>query len=190
MVEQHETNNVIMYNRHHVLSSASAFSFVPPSALLHNRITTQRNHSQQQTRNHKIKVTSKFKIDIVTLGKKTSKDAMYEESINEYVRRLKGTMDIKERSIKKDMAIRTIHETIAKQHSIIILDAEKGILPENSIRFSELLFKYLQRGRCHTSFFIGDSDGFPRDITDIHDGPLVTRLSLSPLTLTHKMVTY
>lgn len=139
----------------------------------------------------RLAATCKYKVELATLGRKSSKDAVYDGAIAEYSRRLTGTMSISERAWKRDAAAASIETARHAGHSVIILDVA-GPPPRDSVHFADTVFSALERGRSHLTFVIGDADGFPSDVAEVirqhrtlHN---VHVLSLSTLTLTHKMV--
>lgn len=138
--------------------------------------------------NRRILLHSKYKVEIITLGKRTSKDAVYDDAIAEYVRRMRGTVSFSERHLKRDLALRSLSVTHDSGASLILLDAQ-GFLPNDSHDFSRRVFTALQNGRCHLTFVIGDAEGFPNEVRAL-TGSRVQALSLSTLTLTHKMVSF
>lgn len=131
---------------------------------------------------------AKFNIDIVTLGKRTSKDTVYDSPIDEYKKRMRSILQLTERNVKREQSSRIIEAAREKGASIMILHSE-GNLPEDSVHFAQLVFNMLDHGRGKVVIVIGDAEGLPDGLLRMR-GPRVNVISLSTLTLTHKMVCY
>lgn len=151
------------------------------------RLLTNKKRSPVSTRqSSRFSLHAKYKVEIITLGKRTSKDAVYDDAIAEYVKRMRGTVSFAERHLKRDVALKNLTATHDSGASLILLDAQ-GLLPRDSRDFAKRVFNALQIGRCRLTFVIGDAEGFPDEIRAF-TGSRTQALSLSTLTLTHKMV--
>lgn len=129
---------------------------------------------------------ARYKVDVVTLGRRNSKDAVYDAGVEEYTRRMSHSVLMTERLIKPENALKHLTSARDSGGSVLLLD-EDGHLPKGSVAFTDLLFNALREGGSKCSFVIGDADGLPYDIRTM-PGPRVSLISLSPLTFTHKMV--
>lgn len=131
-------------------------------------------------------VHARYKVELVTLGRKNSKDALYDAGVEEYARRMSNVLSMTERQLKPENAVKYIASARDAGGSVILLHHE-GHLPDGSVAFADLLFNALQDGRSRCLMVIGDADGLPASVRSM-PGPRVSLLSLSPLTFTHKMV--
>lgn len=171
-----------------------AFVFSPPTGLIssslnhkkYERISLRPAVVLRQYASRRFLVSAKYKVEIATLGKKTSKDATYDDAIAEYAKRMHAVMHVTERQLKRDNAARALCSSRDSGASLALLDVG-GVLPRDSVDFARIVFNALQEGRSRLTFVIGDADGFPDDVRNIH-GPRIHIVSLSTLTLTHKMV--
>lgn len=165
---------------------ATALSFVPTAIPFVLRRGPQTVVSRNVSSRTRMRPQAKFNVDILTLGKRTSKDAVYDEPIGEYTKRMRSVLHMTERHVKRDGAGRVIAAARDNGASVMVLHAE-GDLPRDSVHFGELIFKWLDLGRGKVVIVIGDADGLPDDVLHMK-GPRVNICSLSTLTLTHKMV--
>lgn len=129
---------------------------------------------------------ARYRVEIVTLGRRNSKDAVYDSGVEEYTRRLSHSVMMTERLVKPENALKHLTSTRDAGSSLLLLDAS-GHLPKGSVAFADLFFSALREGGSKCSFVIGDADGFPANVRTM-PGPRVSLISLSPLTFTHKMV--
>lgn len=132
---------------------------------------------------------ARLQIEILTIGKRSGKDAAYDSPIAEYRKRMSRIVAVSERTVKPTAAFATISEVANRGRASVFLLDEHGDLPRDSIHFSKMLFDAFEQGDSRLSIVIGDAEGLPQDIIGLK-GPKVRLLSLSPLTFTHNMVSY
>lgn len=130
---------------------------------------------------------SRLQIEIVTLAKRTSKDALFEPSITELTKRMSPHLSVTSRWIKREQTLRILSDLIDSHRRLILLDPQ-GLLPRDSRHFAQLVFDELQFGGSRLVFVIGDADGFSKEVRELQGRAGVRMMSLSPLTFTHKMV--
>jgi 23S rRNA (pseudouridine1915-N3)-methyltransferase len=115
------------------------------------------------------------KLRLLSIGK--NKEAWLDGALDEYVKRLKGTLAIEFVWLKNDSQLIRF---VKNEPHVVCLDAS-GLLM-NSIEFSQFLLKKLEQGRAHLTVAIGGAEGLP---------PVMKRqyplISLSPLTFTHQL---
>lgn len=119
-----------------------------------------------------------LRAEIVHLGRRSGKDAVYDSACDVYKLRLRGKLDITERwgCSGKELA------NLAKKCRTVLLH-ERGVLPPSSLHFSRHVYGELFAGNSRLCIAIGADEGFPKEIENLD----LEKLSLGPLTLTHKM---
>lgn len=131
-------------------------------------------------------VRARYRVELVTLARRNSKDVVYDAGVEEYARRMSHSVLMTERTVKPENAVKHLVSVRDAGSSVLLLD-ENGHLPKSSVEFANLFFNALRDGGSKCSLVIGEADGLPPDIRAI-TGPRVSLVSLSPLTFTHKMV--
>ncbi|KAI0559411.1 tRNA (guanine-N1-)-methyltransferase [Gracilaria domingensis] len=157
-------------------------------SFLRNRLSTARKTSRDlrlQRYARAITVQAKLKVNLVTIGKKRGKDAVFDPLVSEYTKRMSRVISVQEKSVKREAASKMVQE-LSQRESVMLMD-EKGSMPRDSVHFSEMVFAALEQGGSRLSIVIGDEDGLPQDVSSTK-GSRVRKVSLSPLTFTHKMV--
>jgi 23S rRNA pseudoU1915 N3-methylase RlmH len=136
---------------------------------------------------------AKLKVSVINIGRHSTKDAVFDSVIDEYVKRLRPVLDLDMRWVKPEAAVATVLDAASSGVSVLCLDAD-GKIPESSEHFTELLYSRLESGGSRLYFVVGDADGLPDDLKPNKIQPqkrrpaTIEHLSLSRLTLTHKMV--
>lgn len=116
-----------------------------------------------------------IKIRILSVGK--TKEPWLEEALDEYVKRLKSTLQIEFAFAKNDTQLL---EWLAKESRVIALDPQGKLLTSEA--FSIFLYDQIEAGGSRLSFVIGGPEGLPQTV---RQNSLL--LSLSPLTFTHQL---
>lgn len=116
-----------------------------------------------------------IKIRILSVGK--TKEPWLEEALDEYVKRLKSTLQIEFAFAKNDTQLL---EWLAKESRVIALDPQGKLLTSEA--FSTFLYDQIEAGGSRLSFVIGGPEGLPQTV---RQNSLL--LSLSPLTFTHQL---
>lgn len=116
-----------------------------------------------------------FKIKIFSVGK--TKESWLEEAFNEYLMRLKPTLQIECLWVKDTPQL---IEWALKESTLICLDPEGKLF--TSEKFSSFLFHELEKGGSRLSLVIGGAEGLPEELKQRG-----TLISLSPLTFTHQI---
>jgi 23S rRNA pseudoU1915 N3-methylase RlmH len=128
---------------------------------------------------------------VINIGRHSSKDAAFDGAVDEYVKRLRPVMDVDTRWIKPDAAVAAVLDAAQSGTAVLCLDA-KGMVLRSSEHFAELLYSRLESGGSRLCFVVGDADGLPDGLKPgalgLRSRPNVEHVSLSNLTLTHKMV--
>ncbi|PXF47375.1 Ribosomal RNA large subunit methyltransferase H [Gracilariopsis chorda] len=127
---------------------------------------------------------AKLKVQLITIGKRSGKDAVFDPLVAEYTKRMSNVISISERSVKRESATALVAE-LSKREAVMLMD-EHGPMPRDSIHFSEMIFAALERGGSRLSMIVGDADGLPLSVLEVQNSR-VQKVSLSPLTFTHKM---
>lgn len=130
---------------------------------------------------------SRLQIEVVTLTKRTSKDAVFEPFISELAKRMSPHLSVTSRWIKRENTLRAVSDLIDSRRRLILLDP-KGALPHHSRHFTQLVYDELELGGSRLVFVIGDADGFSKEVRELEGRAGVRMMSLSPLTFTHVMV--
>lgn len=164
-----------MYSRQAFLSPA-VLSFTPKRRVL------SRNASR---------ICAKLKVEVINIGKRSGKDAVFDDQINEYVKRMRPVLSVQGRWVKAESAVENVKRH-SEQGAVILLD-EKGKMAKDSVHFSEIMYDALERGGSRLAIVIGDAEGLPDELLTLAERSErskknVQLLSLSTLTLTHKMV--
>ncbi|CAN8065653.1 unnamed protein product [Agarophyton chilense] len=154
-------------------------------SLLGNRLNCSRPKPVSFEHSKTIHIRAKLKVDIIRIGKKSGKDAIYDSLVSEYAKRLSRVISIHEKYAKCEAAPILVRD-LAQRESIMLMD-ENGTMPRDSVHFSEMVFAALELGGSRLSIVIGDADGLPNNVLAIKS-PRIQKVSLSPLTFTHKMV--
>lgn len=132
---------------------------------------------------------AKLQVQVVSIGKRSGKDTVFDDQIAELVKRMRPVMEVESRWIKPGAAVQAVREMSAAV-PVVLLD-EAGAMPKDSVQFSSTLYELLERGGSRLSFVIGDAEGLPSELVqDARGGRAhnLKLLSLGPLTFTHKMV--
>lgn len=177
------SGTIDMYRKCSSPNYVSCFVAILPSSFLSVSYPPRRTFAQQKSFRTP---RAKLRVDVLTLGKPNGKDAAYDVPIQEYVKRMSGSLTIHERYIKNKTAVETVSE-FSRNGSVILLD-EKGVLPSDSVHFSKIVFNALERGGSRLAVVIGDADGLPAEMKALSKNDRVQLISLSSLTFTHKMV--
>jgi 23S rRNA pseudoU1915 N3-methylase RlmH len=134
---------------------------------------------------------AKLRVSVLNIGRHSSKDAAFDGVVDEYVKRLRPVMDVDTRWIKPDAAVAAVLDAAQSGTAVLCLDA-KGMVLRSSEHFAELLYSRLESGGSRLCFVVGDADGLPDELKPgalgLRSRPNVEHVSLSNLTLTHKMV--
>lgn len=161
----------------------SKLSFaVRPGGSILTRASSTRQRSLYTTR-------AALCAQVLHLGRRSGKDAAYDAPVQTYVARMRSSLRVEERWVRADAAVTEVRR-IAVRAPVLLLH-ETGPMPRNSAHFSELLYDRLIRGGSRVAFVIGDDDGIPQELLNDSNNsslPNIETLSLSSLTLTHKMV--
>lgn len=150
--------------------------------------------------------TAKARVEVVTLGRRSTKDAAYDGPVDTYITRAGPRLDISCRWVPPATAAATLLPggvrggggggggAVGGSRAHVICLDEGGAAPASSDAFASLLYDRLERGGSRVVFVIGEADGLPPAFRDAvraaGRGPAggVESLSLSPLTLPHKLV--
>lgn len=116
-----------------------------------------------------------LKLKILSVGK--TKEKWLEEAIQEYLKRLKGTVSIEFLWAKDDQQL---IEWTQKDLAVICLDPAGKLLA--SEQFSSFLQQQWEKGGSRLTMVIGGADGLPQVLKDSY-----SLISLSPLTFTHQL---
>ena len=117
------------------------------------------------------------RVKIYSVGKEGRDEPWITTAINEYTKRLRGTLEVECVWVRDDAALL---KQARGAGSVIALDPLGKTC--TSEEFSELLFAAIERGGSRLSFIIGGAEGLPKEVRA--DATLV---SLSRLTFTHQM---
>ena len=161
-------------------------AFVPPFLHRTAHRFPEKRCSQPTYRTIRAYPRAKLHVDLLTIGKRSGKDAVFDPLVGEYTKRLSRTVSVSERVVKPELALRAVTES-QRKGSVMLMD-ENGVLPKSSVHFSEMIFSAFERGGSNLTMVVGDAEGLPRDILNLQSSPRVQVVSLSPLTFTHKMV--
>ena len=149
--------------------------------------TRRNSHRVMQTKGHKTQyIRASLRVEVLTIGRRSSKDAIYDEPVIELQKRMSQTMHVSERTIQRNNAAAAVES--ARTHGAVVLLDEGGLLPTDSAHFSRIVFKALEQGGSRLTFVVGDADGLPSDVASMKKLQHVQSISLSTLTFTHKMV--
>lgn len=116
-----------------------------------------------------------IKIRIISVGK--TKESWLEEALDEYVKRLRSTLQVEFAYAKNDAQLL---EWLGKESRVIALDPQGKL--QTSEAFSSFLYEQIEAGGSRLAFVIGGPDGLP---PSLRKNALL--LSLSPLTFTHQL---
>lgn len=116
-----------------------------------------------------------YKVKVVLVGK--TREPWLEEGIEEYQKRLTGTMTVEWVIVKDD---EQLIKAIEKEGSVLCLDSE-GV-EFSSEEFSDFLFKELRERGSRLVFVMGGPKGLPEALKGSRQC-----LSLSAMTFTHQM---
>ncbi|KAA8492152.1 Ribosomal RNA large subunit methyltransferase H [Porphyridium purpureum] len=133
-------------------------------------------------------------VSVLTVGKKSAKEAWAEVPVAEHATRMRGSnaVDLKADYIKDNETLVARLDGDKQRGYVVALD-ECGDAPGSSAQFAELFYKWAELGNSHITFVIGGADGLPYVIKQDAAAPRTKRkyvqhfLSLSELTFTHKM---
>lgn len=149
------------------------------------------NFRRQCVRRKYICASAKLSVTVYMFGRNTSKDDVYDLEIQEYTKRLSPMMNVSCRWLKSELkGVETILDFAKDRGWVICLD-ESGKHLDSSFQFSNFLYNRLERGGSRLAFVVGDAEGLPQPLKDASQSNSfhnIEALSLSPLTLTHKMV--
>lgn len=140
---------------------------------------------------HSQRWRAKLGVTVLNVGRHSSKDAVFDDAITEYVRRMRHSLSVDVRWVKPDAAVGSVLASAKSGASVVCLDG-RGESPKSSEHFAEIVFRKLELGGSRLTFVIGDAEGLPAELV-MHalnpaGKPKLDLLSLGPLTLTHKMV--
>lgn len=116
-----------------------------------------------------------LKLKILSIGK--TKEKWLDEAFNEYVKRLKSSVQIECLWAKDDIQL---VEWTRKENFYVSLDPSGRLF--TSEEFAQFLSLQWEKGGSRLTFIIGGAEGLPVEIKQ--KGNL---MSLSPLTFTHQM---
>lgn len=116
------------------------------------------------------------KIRILSVGK--TKEEWLNQAIQEYLKRLKGFLEIEFIWAKNDAQLLQL---IEKENHVICLDAKGEAM--TSEQFSSYLLKQLEEGGSRLTLVIGGPDGLPDTLRKGYP-----QISLSLLTFTHQLI--
>jgi 23S rRNA (pseudouridine1915-N3)-methyltransferase len=116
-----------------------------------------------------------YKIRILSIGK--TKEAWLENALQEYVKRLQGTVSIEFEWLRNEDQLLLF----AKKEPLLICLDEKGVLM-TSEQFAGFLKKNLEQGGARLAIVIGGAEGLPSPLKAHH-----ALVSLSPMTFTHQL---
>ncbi len=115
----------------------------------------------------------------LTVAGCSGKDAVYDDAVEVYTTRLHSTLRISERWGVSASEVAKLSDKMA-----VVLLTEDGHMPKCSVAFSKFVYNILGESKSRAAFVIGADDGIPEALRK--DGRM-HKLSLGPLTLTHKM---
>lgn len=168
-----------------------AFAAAAASLCRTRRVQACGLRSLRSLRVNKTSWSAKLGVTVLNVGRHSSKDAVFDEAIEEYVRRMRHSLSVDLRWVKPDAVVSAAMASAQSGASVLCLDG-RGALPKSSEHFAEIVFNKLERGGSRLTFIIGDADGLPAELVghalDPSAKPKIELLSLGPLTLTHKMV--
>lgn len=153
-------------------------TFLPPS--LPSCLTPSRPYT--------LPPRARLQIEVLTLCKRSGKDAAFDASIAELTKRMSPTLAVTSRWVKPEVSSRVV-SSLADTRPVFLLD-ERGILPKDSRHFAQIVYKAFEQGGSRIAFVIGDADGLTDEVRALDKKHGVCTLSLSRLTFTHKMVSF
>ena len=121
--------------------------------------------------------TALYKVDIHIAGRAPSPKSWEATAVDEYAKRLRGTIDVKTTWHKSGDQL---EKSIAKMDSVICLSPEGKRV--DSEGFSTLLYDSLDKGGSRLCLCIGPAEGFTDELRG-----RASLLSLSDLTLPHQL---
>ena len=118
-----------------------------------------------------------FNVKILTIRKQ--KELWLQKAIDEYEKRISGTMKITWKFAKDD---KQLQDFALKEQKYICLDSSGKMF--SSINFSKHLIEVLTNSKSHLTIIIGGAEGIPSSILSQAD----EIWSLSQMTFTHQIV--
>lgn len=116
-----------------------------------------------------------FKLKIISPGK--TKEKWLEEAMEEYIKRLRPSMEIESIWVKND---EQLLDLALREKALICLDPLGNLY--DSKKFSSYLINQFVEHDSRLALIIGGPEGLPQELKKF---PL---LSLSPLTMTHQII--
>jgi 23S rRNA (pseudouridine1915-N3)-methyltransferase len=147
-------------------------------ALLRTTATTIATNANGKSRRSSL-IARHLTTNILIVGKKNGAEPWIEAGIEEYEKRLTGSVKFKTTFLKSDAEL--IKSVQATKGAILALDEYGKQYP--SIEFSKLFHEVVQEGGAQVTFVIGGFAGLPSEIRDNYK-----LISLSKMTWTHQMV--
>jgi len=135
-------------------------------------------------------------VNVVSVGRASQKEAWAEIPVEEYQTRLKGSnaIDLELTYVRdNDALLRLLRNGQKKRLGCVIAMDEHCSAPSSSEKFADQLYTWLEIGGSRSTFVVGGAEGLPDEIKSEQYLPVSQRilahhfLSLSPLTLTHKI---
>mmetsp|Transcript_6794 Transcript_6794/g.29266 ORF Transcript_6794/g.29266 Transcript_6794/m.29266 type:complete len:175 (-) Transcript_6794:3158-3682(-) len=125
--------------------------------------------------------TASLRVRLVSVGRRTAKEAWAETPVEEYQKRLGPSLDLECEYVKNDAALVKAMKSAPDTHWKIAMDAEGRSY--DSQGFSDMLLSRLEAhgGRMH--IFIGGAEG----LSDAAKSSVNELVSLSKMTFTHKI---
>ena len=123
------------------------------------------------------------RVKIYSVGKEGRDEPWITTAINEYTKRLRGTLEVECVWVRDDAALlASVRKSADASETAIVLD-ERGPTC-TSTQFADRLYDGLEAGGSRLSFFIGGADGLPPSLKSEKRERL---LSLSSLTFPHQV---
>lgn len=124
-------------------------------------------------------------ITLYTIGRPSSKDEPYDAVIDTLRTRMAPRLRLETPWLRPASARKALEKEAADGRVLWLCDGG-GRQFEGSEGFAEVVYNGLAEGGSRAVFVVGDADGLPEDVRNMK-GERVQRVSLGPLTLTHRM---
>ncbi|KAJ8905143.1 hypothetical protein NDN08_001653 [Rhodosorus marinus] len=125
--------------------------------------------------------TASLRVRLVSVGRRTAKEAWAETPVEEYQKRLGPNLDLECEYVKDDAALVKAMKSATETHWKIAMDAEGRSY--DSQGFSDLLMKRLETSGGRVHIFIGGAEG----LSAAAKSSVNELVSLSKMTFTHKI---
>lgn len=120
------------------------------------------------------------RVHLVHLGRRNTKDSSLDDAVAVYTTRMRGALTVEERWVKgTDEVLK-----LGRKMPVFALERD-GWMPPDSVALSEWVYTNLQLGGSRMALVIGDENGVPKQL--LEKLPPESKISLGPLTLTHKI---